>query len=282
MLTCMRFARWPAALLLMTAAAAVSWRAQAPGPSLQQDVDQTRAFLCPLYALPPESCQAPMDVRLAATGDALPPGWGGLPSYAAGAAEPETGRVLIVISRCGPYPFGDVNQTLRHEISHVLLYRSLGFRAPRWLDEGLAMRASAEWGFSDEWYAAMALPFVARGSWRLSRVDADFAGGESQVRRSYALAKGFVRDLFKTDGDLTGFLLEARRDRSVDLAFVRRFGLTPDAAFRRWAENLPWWGEWVVALSSPNVLWTAVLALFLLAVLAGWRRRRRKYEALDD
>jgi MYXO-CTERM domain-containing protein len=88
--------------------------------------------------------------------------------------------------------------------------------------------------------------------------------------------------LFKTDGDLTGFLLEARRDRSVDLAFVRRFGLTPDAAFKRWAENLPWWGEWVVALSSPNVLWTAVLGLFLLAVLAGWRRRRRKYEALDD
>ncbi len=214
--------------------------------------------------------------------NAIPPEWAGLPSYAAGAADPRAGRIIVVLSRCGSYPFGDAGQTLRHELSHVLLARGLGFVAPRWLDEGLAMRTAAEWGFSDELYSALALPAVAHGSWHLDRVDADFAGGEGQVRRSYALAKGFVRDLFKSDADLAEFIREARRDGSVDRAFRVRFGISPDAAFSHWAKNLPWWGEWVVALSNPNILWMGVAVLFLLAAFAAWRRRKRRYAELDD
>ena len=177
--------------------------------------------------------------------------------------------MVVVLSRCGPYPFGDAPQTLQHELSHILLPRALGFAPPRWFDEGLAMRVSAEWGLRDEWFAALALPAVAHGSWHLDRVEADFAGGESEVRRSYALAKGFVRDLFRDDADLSAFLAEARRDGSVDIAFRLRFGTSPDGAFRNWAKHLPWWGAWVVALSSPE----SALARGTRAVSRGGLRR---------
>jgi len=249
---------------------------------LRAQMDQSRARLCALYGVTDQGCSAPIAVEVAATSQEAAPRWPGLPSYAAGAAEPAAGRLVVVLSRCGPYPFGDAGQTLKHELSHVLLLRALGFSPPRWFDEGLAMRVSAEWGLRDELFAALALPAVAHGSWRLQRVESDFAGGEGQVRRSYALAKGFVRDLFRGDADLSEFLAEARRHGSVERAFQLRFGTTPDGAFQNWAKHLPWWGEWVVALNSPEVLWLVVLVLFLMAAAAAWRRRRKKYQELDD
>jgi hypothetical protein len=245
-------------------------------------MDQSRARLCALYGVTAQACAAPISVQIAATPGEAASQWPNLPPYAAGAAEPRAQRLVVVLSRCGPYPFGDPGQTLKHELSHILLPRALGFAPPRWFDEGLAMRVSAEWGLRDEWFAALALPAVAHGSWRLERVESDFAGGESEVRRSYALAKGFVRDLFRDDADISAFLSEARRDGSVDTAFRLRFGTSPDGAFRNWAKHLPWWGAWVVALSSPEVLWLGVIALFLLAVAAAWRRRRKKYQELED
>ena len=258
----------------------------APGhladPALRRELEESRALLCGIYDVSPEACAAPVDIVIAAPGAGPPPGWGGLPPYAAGAADPGAGRVVIFPERCGRYPFGSPAQTLRHELSHVLLRRSLGFAAPRWFDEGLAMRVSGEWGASDEMFSALALHAVARGRWDLAKVDRDFAGGEGQVRRSYALAKAFVRDLFPSNADLKGFLVEARAQGSVDRAFLRRFGRSPDDLFRAWAKNLPWWGEWVVWLSQPVVLWGVVTVLFVTAFLAALRRRRRKYEALPD
>jgi hypothetical protein len=270
--------------LLFAALLATAPRAQEGGlpPEFRSAADAARASLCALYAVPPAACAAPIAVRVVTLPSDLPPGWRDLPTYAAGAADEPGGRIVVILSRCGGYPFGDADQTLRHELSHVLLYRSLGFRPPRWLDEGLAMRASAEWGAGDGFYTILALPMVARGKWRLDRVERDFAGGESSVRRSYALAKGFVRDLFKDDASVTDFILEARRDRSVDVAFLRRFGTTPDVAFAAWARNLPWWGEWVVTLTSPGVLWLAVTTLFLLAAAAAFLRRRRRLAMMDE
>ncbi len=259
----------------------------APGPGplpkdLQAVFRSSMQRLCALYAVPPQRCSEPIHIRVQALPDPLPAAWRGFPTYAAGAAQPPRSRILIILSRCGPYPFGDPEQTLRHELSHVLLYRSLGYEPPRWLDEGLAMRAGDSWSFSDDLYATLAMHSVARGTWPLSRVEQDFGEGESSVRRSYALAKGFVRSLFPNDESVTAFVLEARRDGSVRTAFLRRFGATPGEAFRRWAVKKPWWGGLLVWLSSPTVLWIAVTALFLLAVAAGIRRRRIKYEQLPD
>ncbi len=205
----------------------------------------------------------------------LPPGWGDLPAYAAGAAHPPSSRILILRSRTGVYPFGDEAQTLRHELSHVLLFRALGYAPPRWLDEGLALRAGAEWGWADEWHAALALPRVASGEWRLARVEGDFAGGEGSARGSYALAGGFVRDLFPDDASVRGFVEAARAAGSVEDAFRSRFGVTPDHAFREWARRLPWWSELLAVFTGPGALWGAVTALFLLAAFFAYRRRLR-------
>ncbi len=276
---------WCALWLLLLAAflpiAQRSAEARLP-PKLQRVRRASLDYLCRLYDVSPGQSVKPISITIVDYPSALSGAWKGFPTYAAGEAEPSQGRILVVLSRCGEYPFGDAAQTLRHELSHVMLYRSLGFQAPRWFDEGLAMRAEGEWGFSDGFYSVLALPAVAEGKWRLSRVEADFQGGEGSVRRSYALAKGFVRDLFPNNADLTAFIIEARRDGSVDTAFFRRFGVSPATAFQAWAKHLPWWGQWVAWLTSENVLWILVTLLFILATVAAYHRRRIRYERLPD
>lgn len=270
------------ALVGLAAGASPASPASLP-PDLEPFLNAQRQRLCRLYDVPPEACTQPIAVRVVASREELGPEEARfVPPYAAGVAQPARSWMAVILSRCGPYPFGDERQTLVHELSHVLLYRSLGYEPPRWFDEGLAMRVSGDWSGADELWSALALPSVARGSWRLDRVEADFAGGESQVRRSYALSKGFLRDLFTSDADLTTFLREARQLRSVDAAFRQRFGGTPQRAFRYWAKDLPWWGEWIVFLTSPGTLWTAILVLFLVACAVAFHRRRKKFEELPD
>jgi hypothetical protein len=241
------------------------------------------ARLAALYSIPSAVANGPMEATLfEGPPQSTPPGWIGLPPFAAGAAQPRLGRLVVHAGRTGRYPFGDTAQTLRHELSHLLLFRSLGFEPPRWLDEGLAMRAGAEWGPTDSGYLAIAIFQVSRGALTLEGLERDFSGGETATRRSYALARGFVRDLFRSDADVRAFVLEARREGNAEGAFVDRFGVSPGSAFRTWARDLPWWGEWLVTLGSPGLLWGAMALLFLAAVWASVRRRRKVYEQLPD
>jgi hypothetical protein len=249
-------------------------------PDLEQVRVETVRRLGRLYGMDEESLREPIDVTRADPGDDAFRPWRGIPPYAAGAALEEAGALIIVPSRTGEYPFGDEGQTLRHELSHVLLYRALGFRPPRWFDEGLAMRAGGEWGVEDEWYLAFALPRAARGEYALARVEADFREGETRVRRSYVLARAFTGDLFREEGDLAQFVREARLAGSVEGAFRSRFGADPETAFRRWARERPLWREWVLVLGSSRAVWTAGAFLFLAASLLAFIRRRRSYARL--
>jgi hypothetical protein len=74
---------------------------------------------------------------------------GRIPDWGAAAAFPE--RKLIAVK--SPEHFS-INKSLKellpHEYSHLLLAKRTGFyRPPRWLDEGLAMYISFEWGWPD-------------------------------------------------------------------------------------------------------------------------------------
>jgi hypothetical protein len=276
-----RFTRM--ALWILIALSLPAWAASGLPPELEAVRVETVDRLGTLYAVPVEEQLRPIEIHLQEAGSAaLPKEWQGMPLWAAGAAKPASGKIILFPGRMGRYPFGDLPQTLRHELSHVLLHRSLGYDPPRWLDEGLAMRAAGEWKTSDDMFSAFALLGVARGKFSIQRLEEDFRSGESKVRRSYALARAFVRDTFPDDAELTTFLMESRRLRSVDRAFNLRFGATPQQAFQAWARNLPWWGEWMVWIGSPSTLWFVVVALFIAAAFVSYRRRKRIYEQLPD
>lgn len=270
------------ALLLVTLAPLSARAAQELPPDLERVRVETISRLSSLYQLDSIAAAAPISIDFVASGDLDKHGWGGLPRFAAGAAVASRSAIVVVPNRTGRYPFGDIAQTFKHELSHVLIYRALGYHPPRWFDEGLAMHVAREWGSEDEWFLAFGLPTIARGESPLARIESDFHEGESDVRRSYALARAFVRELFENDYELQKFIGAARSRNSVEEAFLTRFGVSSDDAFRAWAAARPWWRDVAVAVSSEKVTWFFALGVFLLAGTLGWWKRKRSYDRLPE
>ncbi len=232
-----------------------------------------------LYGVPPAVAAAPIEIDYV-TGrpPAIPASWKMLPSFAAGGALPAESRLIVVEARTGNFPFGDPAQTLRHEISHVLLYRSIGGRAPRWLDEGLALRVSGEWS------AELSPGSLVAGRLRplsLDRIETDFVAGESEARRSYELARGFVSRLFPTPADLSGFLNDVRARGSFNEAFVLRFGESPGEAFERWTREMPIVLRLLLAIGSEGLLFGAGALLLPIAALLLRRRRKVQLDRIE-
>jgi hypothetical protein len=222
-----------------------------------------------------------VDVELAqsygSVREKLPP----LPEYVAGVAFPERGEIFIFRSQLGSYPFGSLEQVYAHEISHIYLYRAAGYRMPRWFDEGVAMRVSGEWGGKDDFYLALALPRIAYREFDLVALENDFGGTEGASRSSYAVSRAFVRDIFRSQGEMRQFVVLLREKGSFNEAFTLYFKAPPEILFERWAKKLPWWGPMFSILASTSSIWYMVVFLFLLASLVTFRRRkawRKKWE----
>ncbi|MCX7829489.1 MAG: hypothetical protein N2445_00300, partial [Acidobacteria bacterium] len=114
--------------------------------------------------------------------DSIPIELANIPKHVAGVAIPERGEIYLFRERTNSYPFGSIEQVYEHELSHIYLFRTIGFRAPRWFDEGVAMKLSGEWGFSDEFYLALSLPKVAFSNFSLSKLEKNFSGYEGASR----------------------------------------------------------------------------------------------------
>ncbi len=258
----------------------------APGaglPARLEDVHlETLHRLELLYGMERKLALKPIDITFADPGEEAFESWGGVPDYAGGVAMGERGRIIVVPSRAGKYPYGDEAQILQHELSHVLLHRALGFHPPRWINEGLAMRAAGEWGFEDVWYMVFALPGVKLGEYTLGGLESGFREGNSRRRRSYALARAFVGDLFPDDRELTGFIVSARALESVEEAFRARYGESPEEAFQLWALERPVWREWAVVIGSSRTAWAVVLLVYLAVGVYAQIRRRRSYKRLPE
>lgn len=204
-----------------------------------------------------------------------------VPDYVAGMAIPDKGEIYLFKWRMNSYPFGNYNQVMIHELSHVYLYRTLGFRAPRWFDEGVAMRLSKEWDRADNLFLFIGLFEPLFSEYGLEELEEDFKGYEGQKRRAYALSKAFLNFLFKDDRDLKDFIILVKREKSFERAFFVKFNNSPQTLFALWAKNYPIWKPLLTYLTSPiTFLLFALILLFIAYFVSRLRARkiRKRWE----
>lgn len=205
------------------------------------------------------------------------PGWvagyvPGPPDDDAAASAGRPGDVVVLFPARSPtYPNDSLQETLRHEIAHVLIDRAAHpGGVPRWFHEGLATIAGSGWGLDDR--ARLTLAMVGGERIPLQRLEAMFRGREPEVRRAYVLAGAFVQDLLQEHG--RGAMARTFDGLRIGLgladAFHHATGITLETAERRFWRRRTIWNRWVPVITSSATLWG------LITVLALWAIRRRR------
>jgi hypothetical protein len=200
----------------------------------------------------------------------------GVPPWISGFAEGESDLVVIFPARSLSYPNDTLEDVLRHEVAHVLIWRVSGGRSiPRWFNEGLAMAAERERRLEDQTQLLYQLATGPRTS--LEELNRLFLGGQSDQTRAYALAGALVHDVFQQYGPAVcgEILMRVGRGARFDVAFADVTGKSPAEADSEFWQRQRIWTSWVPLITSSTTLW---LGVTILAVLAIYMRRRRNRE----
>lgn len=204
---------------------------------------------------------------------------GRLPDWGVGVALPG-GQVIAIDQARLPAVGRGVREVFLHEMVHALLMRaSANTPLPAWLHEGLAMRLSGEWRFSD----TVTLAMEGRVP-DLSRLRASFPGGAERAARAYLTSELAVGRLLEAQGpDITARLMEAtRRTRDFREAYEDVTGAPLEVFEDDFAAAMRLRFGWLVLVTRWPTLF--VLLALMLAVAAVTRvvGRRRRLAAMPD
>jgi hypothetical protein len=200
----------------------------------------------------------------------------GVPPWVSGFAVGESDLVVLFPARSPSYPSGTLEDVLRHEVAHVLIWRaSAGRPIPRWFNEGLAMAAERERRFRDQ--TELLYQLVTGSRTNLDELNRLFSGGQNDQNRAYALAGSMVHDVLQRYGSAAGgeILSRIRGGARFEAAFEAVTGSTPEDMETEFWRRERIWSTWVPVLGSSTTLWLAVTVLALLAI---YRRQRRNRE----
>ncbi|MDO9303634.1 MAG: peptidase MA family metallohydrolase, partial [Anaerolineales bacterium] len=126
-------------------------------------------------------------------------------SWVSGHASPELGVVMISISPQSEQKNIELERQSPHELTHVLLYQSLGLNynnLPVWLTEGMA--STAELYPNPDLDATLAAAVESNSLLPLADLCAAFPPDTGRAFLAYAQSKSFVRYLLDNYG-VTGF-----------------------------------------------------------------------------
>jgi len=220
----------------------------------------------------------PIDVELAADSSALARS---AAPWIAGFAVRD--RVVIFPSRSPSYPDSTLDDVLRHEVTHALIWRaSAGRPIPRWFNEGLALAAERGWKFRDQTQLFFSLVSGSRLS--LDELDRLFEGGQSEQARAYLLSGAFVQTLIREHGAETGgrILERVGSGASFENAFKEVVGQSTSAAEATFWNSQRVWTTWIPVLFSQDTLWMAITLLALLAIQLHRRRNARMRKRWEE
>ena len=200
-----------------------------------------------------------------------------VPYWADGLAVPSLN--LIVLKSPRILPNSDPLDIFVHEYVHILLGRqSGGDEIPTWLNEGLAMYLSGEWGWSRSIYMTRAV--LSDKVIPLRELEVGFPPETEAARIAYAESYyviAFLRNNYGVEG-LHKFIRFYQRGFGFENALHRATGLRYEELETKWERFLKLRFSFLPLLTSGGTLWFAMALLFLFA----YRRKRRRTKALLD
>ncbi len=204
---------------------------------------------------------------------------GRLPDWGVGVALPG-GRVVAIDQARLPAVGRGVREVFLHEMVHALLMRASGDTPlPAWLHEGLAMRLSGEWRFSD----TVTLAMEGRVP-DLSRLRASFPGGAERAARAYLTSELAVGRLLDEQGpDIAARLMDAtRRTRDFREAYEDVTGAPLEVFENDFASAMRLRFGWLVLVTRWPTLFVLLALMLAVAAVTRVASRRRRLAAMPD
>lgn len=218
------------------------------------------------------------DIYLAHDRDAFARLLGDPPRWMSGVAFPAAGWAAIRLDPRGEQPWREIEETFRHELSHLMLRRATGPQAaiPRWFSEGFAIYQAREWSFSR---ASILTRAILRGRvFRLDEISASFPVEPDALQVAYAQSVAFTGYLLEQgrEGAFGRMLAALAREQPFPRAIAAAYGRSLEELEGEWQDQLERDYAWVPLLLGGSTLWIGVTLLFLLAYLLHRKERRRR------
>jgi hypothetical protein len=190
---------------------------------------------------------------------------GRAPTWGAAVAFPESRTIVLRAD------LPDLEQTLRHELAHLMLRGTIRSRVPLWFDEGYATLAAGEWGRLAR--LELHLSVVITGVPTLGDLDGQLRGNSQVADRAYGLAATAVTTLMSRipGNDLAPLLRKLEEGQEFTAAVQEVTGLGISRFEGEWREE--------TRRNFRGGLWLAAGGWWLVAaaaVVAAWSLRRRR------
>ena len=190
---------------------------------------------------------------------------GRAPSWGAGLAFPSS-RLIVLRTDGG----GDLRQTLRHELAHLVLHDAVRTRVPLWFDEGYAAVAANEWDRIDA--LRLSAIVLRRDIPGFRELDGSLRAESGAAEKAYTLAMSAVLELGRRNpaGTLDSLLGRLARGEDFDVAVTGSTGLTLLRFEADWQRSIKRRYNLVIWLSAGG-FW---LVITLAVAVVWWVRRR--------
>jgi Peptidase MA superfamily len=193
---------------------------------------------------------------------------GRAPAWAIGVAIPSERRVVLMSERMAP-PGTRVARVAVHEVVHLFVAEASAGRAPRWLDEGIAVYLSGEDRGASIYDLARAI--FTENVLFLDEISRRFPESDASARLAYYESLTAVQFIARNWGAASlRDLLEATARYGFDDALRTVFGVSADELEFEWYRDLRRRTRWVGWVGD-GLPFAMVMTLLLVAA---WVRKR--------
>jgi len=205
-----------------------------------------------------------------------------VPDWGAAVAMPY--KRMIVVKSPAHFRLGkSLYELLLHEYAHLALENRLNHvRPPRWLDEGLAMYTSYEWGWAGNITLSQAVVLgnlvPLRDIENLNR----FSGGKAQL--AYAQSYMAVRFLLDAYGvESFNILLDSLKSRrSVDEALMAATGSDYSGFEREYVDFLKSRFNLLTIIANMSYLWLFLAVVVVVGFILAFRKKKKYYKKWEE
>lgn len=204
------------------------------------------------------------------------------PDWGAAAALPY--REMIALKSPAHFRLGkSLRELVRHEYSHLALQHRLHHaRAPRWLDEGVAMYIAFEWGLGNN--LAMSRAVILNSLVPLRDIENMNRFPEGRAQTAYAESYLAVKYLLDEYGvESFNILLDNLKTRkSIDAAFMAAVGGDFNEFEKEFFDYLKARYNLMSLFGDLYFLWIFLAAVVLVGFVLRYFRKRRYYRKWEE